>query len=580
MNDAMIACSSSLVRRSAIFVLAVALAANAGMAQTIAPYLEIDGHAAPAPQGMLKHTPAEISASMTARKDGTYRFGIAISSPEIALLGPGTPKYTCESLKERLTVRYPYDWTWRSPSTKGNVLNARPRLIMPGIRAADRLYVFDTRELFSVTLEPCGAGNAIRALLLAHRVDNDGADRATSELKLHKGERADVALQIYPDIAAANRARFGEHNRMQGVTTQPAYREWTTEPLTEEAYDKIGRGLGGGLYQFIVVREVSAPDWIPRALHKHGLLAIAYQYMGALRRHSAQVTPEIQAEIGMTDAKGQLYTAPTALNGNWLLGDIRRPEVRARFVNNARMAVRAGFDGVFLDGYPFWADATGAVGGNVPGATHSLAYARWQLLHEMKQAMREENPKATLGVLSNQYFDSLGEADWCVKERMYFQWDTGNGRTGVKIQKIFDRAFEEDETPYSAGTMGYGAKGFDPIPVQSAIHFVEHPTGLTHTDASDFPERELDQWIETEKNVMAHKDLYVTDIEPAACWVDFPKVGIMETDTPCAVHFSRPLCISEAADRQAGQMVQQISTKPKVAYRLARECRAEPGGKP
>jgi hypothetical protein len=559
-------CLSLITRRA--WVLALLFATASAFPQTIAPYLSAEGHEVEPTAVRMTTGRAAVAASFAADRDGTYRFGMAISAAEISPLAPGVPHYTCASLHERLTLRYPYDWTWLN-SNDGNVLNLRPRLVMPGVEAGGKLYIADTNELFSITLEPCGEGGGIRALLLAHRFYNDGGDRATPDWKLHRGDRSNFRVQIYPNLAAANLGRFGKHSPMQGNMTQPAYREWASESLSHEGYELVGSKLQG-VFQFIIVREVEAPSWISQTLHRHGMKAIAYQYMGALRRFSPQVTPEIQRKIEMRDTNGQLYTAPRT-NGNWLLGDIRRPEILARFVNNARLAVRAGFDGIFLDGYPFWADTAGNIGGNVPDAQHSLAYARWVLLHEIKKAIREENPNATLGVLANQYFDSLGEADWTMRERMYFSWAGGEeNRTGVKVRKDLDRSFEANEAPYSAGPLVYGAKGFDPVAVQSEIHFIEHPTGLIYTDAGDFPEARLDQWLSTVRSAIAEKDLYISDIAPASCWIAFPSLGVIRSDGHCRVSFSRPVCVSDQSGPRGG--IRDLSVDPNVTYNVSREC--------
>jgi hypothetical protein len=551
-----------------VWVPALLFAAASAFGQTAAPYLSAEGHEVKPLAVRMTTGPAEVAASFAADRDGRYRFGVAISAAEISPLSPGIPHYTCAALYEPLTLRYPYDWTWRSPKD-GNVLNSRPRLVMPGVEAGGKLYIADTNELFSITLEPCGGDKRIRALLLSHRFYNDGGDRATPDLKLRRGDKRNFTVQFYPDLAAANLARFGKHSPMQGNMTQPAYRGWASELLSHEGYELVGSKLQG-VFQYIIVREVEAPSWIPQTLHRHGMKAIDYQYLGALRRFSPQVTPEIQRQIEMRDKNGQLYTAPRP-NGNWLLGDIRRPEILARFVNNARMAVQAGFDGIFLDGYPFWADTAGNIGGNAPGAQHSWAYARWRLLHEIKKAIREENPNATLGVLANQYFDSLGEADWAMRERMYFSWAGGeDGCTGVRIRKDLDRSFEANEAPYSAGPLVYGAKGFDPVAVQTEIHFIEHPTGLIYTDASDFPEAKLDEWLSTVRSAMVEKDLYISDIAPASCWIAFSGLGVIQSDSRCRLTLSRPVCISDQSDSRGG--IQDLSLVPNVTYNVSLDC--------
>ena len=173
----------------------------------------------------------------------------------------------------------------------------------------------------------------------------------------------------------------------------------------------------------------------------------------------------------MSGSDGQPYTALRSPDGNWMLGDIRQPQVRARFVQMARNAVQAGFDGVYLDGYAFWADGAGRVGGHAPRAEHSLAYARWQLLREIRAAIHQVNPNALLGLLGNAYYDTLGVADFIMKERMYFAWHTHGllySDRDTRINSACDREFELGLAPYVAKPLVYGSKGRSPIAVQSA----------------------------------------------------------------------------------------------------------------
>ena len=399
-------------------VLWLAAAAHAESV-SVRPYLEVSGKPTKAGAVHVRRSASQITATFTAPHSGVYRFGVSIAASAISPLAPDQTSYTSARLTLPVVLHYPYDWTSRG---QDNILSTRSRLVIPGIMADKRLYVADTHELFSVTL--ARESGQVCALLLSHQFFNDGkGDRATPDLRMKAGEQRDFVVQIYSDIKAANKARLGEHHQaMQGWVTQPPFREWAERSFTPAEYTETARRLEG-TFQYVIVREVRSENWVPPIFHQRGIKVIHYQYMGALRRFTPQVTPEIERDMAMRDTQGRMMTAPVPLNGNWMLADIRRPEVRARFVHNARNAIAAGFDGVFLDGYPFWIDPNGDFGGSASAATESWARARWQLLHEIKEAIHAQDPQATLGVLANQYFDSLGEADWVAKERMYMAWE-------------------------------------------------------------------------------------------------------------------------------------------------------------
>jgi hypothetical protein len=472
---------------------------------------------------------------------------------------------------------------------------------MPGLKADGQIYLVDTHELFSLRVEPCAKGN-IRALLLAHRFFNEGGDRATSELHLRAGEKRQFVVRIYKDIPAVNQDRFGAHVlTMKGYMTSLDFLEYAEDTARESDsfFSAAGKGDGiccrnltaaewsmaarklEGVFRYAVIRDKISSIVAP-PFHQHGELVYHYEYLGAWRRHSPDVTPEIEKNFALRDVKGQLYMAPRSPDGVFLLMDIRHPEVRARFVNDARAAVRAGFDGIFLDGWPFWSDATGDIGGNVPSATESWAYARWQLLVETKAAMRAENPKATLGILANHYWDSLGIGDWLMKEFIYGGWysverPSGNSRVGMYQPETGTRIFQrrdgyEDEAVYAPAPIAYGAKGFSPIAVQSSLHFIRHPSGLFYVEAGTFPASAMGRYIDTIDADVKQADLYVTNIEPETCVVQFEGSAIMSSKARCTVKFSCPVCVVQLENGKPAAGIEDFTLEPGVRYKVSREC--------
>lgn len=582
------------------FALAVLLlpglaASQAGPA--IEPYLEVNGKEV-APDGVqIARSGSQVTATFRAPRDGTYRFGLSMSGQELTPLSPGLKHYNCSAVAQPVTLHYPYDWTTRDRAS--NILSARPRLVMPGLEAGGQLHIVETHELFAMRLE-CVNGH-LRAVLAAHRFYNDGGDRATSELHLRAGETRELILKSYKDIEAANRARFGDHPVMRGNMTALGFLEYAEDTarendaffgasgeitccrsLTAKEWETTAQKLEGA-YRYVVVRDWTS-NIIAPPFHRRGMLVYHYEYLGAWRRHSRDVTPEIERDFGLRDVKGQLYMAPRSPDGVFLLVDIRRPEVRARLVKDARDAVHAGFDGVFLDGWPFWSDATGDVGGNVPSATESLAYARWQLLEETRAAIRTENPSATMGILTNLYYDSLGLGDWMMKEFMYGSWYSvealsGNNAvgqyrpaSGSQVRPEKDRSFEDDEAPFVAGPIAYGAKGFSPIAVQTMRHLLVHPSGLYYAEAGTFPTAALEKYMETIALLMKQDDLYLTNFEPATCSVKFEGLSTIHSDSRCTVKFSHPACVTPLPGGKPEKR-DQVTLDPGVRYQLSKECK-------
>ncbi|HWB84117.1 MAG TPA: hypothetical protein VG675_08260 [Bryobacteraceae bacterium] len=568
-------------------------------AAVVQPYLEVNGREAASNAVQVSRNASQITATFQAPRDGNYSFGLSLAATELSPLTPGMEPYNCASVKEPVIIRYPYDWITRKPA--GDVLTSRARLVMPGVKADGQIYLVDTHELFSLKVEPCSKGN-VRVLLLAHRFFNAGGDRATPELHLRAGEKRQFVVRLYKDIAAVNRDRFGTHDlTMKGYMTSLDFLEYAEDTAREadSFFSAAGKGDGiccrnltaaewgmaaqklDGVFRYAVIRD-KISNIVAPPFHKHGELVYHYEYMGAWRRHSPDVTPEIEKNYALRDVKGQLYMAPRSPDGVFLLVDIRRPEVRARLVNDARSAVRAGFDGIFLDGWPFWTDATGDIGGNVPSATESWAYARWQLLTETKAAMRAENPKATLGILANRYWDSLGIGDWLMKEFIYGGWysverTSGNSRVGTYQPETGTRIFQkrdgyEDEAAYSPAPIAFGAKGFSPIAVQSSIHFVRHPSGLYYVEAGTFPASAMGKYIDTINADVKQADLYVTNIQPETCVIQFAGKATMQSKARCTVKFSRSACITPLPNGKPTGGLKEFTLEPGTQYNVSREC--------
>ena len=544
-----------------------ALAAS-GASPDVEPYLTLAGREIRAEGVKLVRIGDRRRVSFTARQAGEYTVGLSVEARELTPLTPSREAIKPGALTGAIELHYPYDWTWRG---SGNVLNRRPRLVMPGVEAGGEVYIVDTHELCAVRIEPTDRGT-LRARLLKHRYHNDGGDAASATLPLEAGERVQFDVRVFDTVAEANRARFGERKALRGKIAQAAFRGWAGKGLSREGYGRIARELKGSI-DYMIVREIVPHAWIPPLFHKQGLQAWHYQYWGALRRHSTQVPDGLPDKIGLRDTAGRLYTAPTSPKGAWLLCDIRRKDVRHILVANARTAIEAGFDGVFLDGYAMWADATGRRGGYAPHAAYSLHHARWLLLREIVAACRAVRDDAVIGVLGNQYYDTQGEADCIAKERMYWSWVKFARHFDMRetrIRQDLDVAFENGDAFYAAKNVAYGFKGYSPWSVQSARHFVRWPTGLNYFGTGDFFPDRLADWLASIKAITRDGEPYIRAIDPASAYVSFEGRDTMHSAEACTVRFSAPVCAFR--DGRHAHRVKELALQPGIKYRLAAEC--------
>lgn len=535
----------------------------------INPWLVVDGHEVE-PAGVSVSREADlIAVRFVAPHDGVFSIGLSITAPSVTPLAPGLHSYEAADLDAPLVLRYPYDWTYIGTR---NVLNY-PRLVAPGLIVGDQCFTVDTHDLWSLRLEPTQNGY-VRAILMAHRYYNDGADVASTQLPLSAGETVELSVRV---SAAPTMPFLLQHEKPaqpdEELMVQVAYRGWTADSYGEAEYRTIADRLSG-YYDWVIVREVETHDWIPRIFHERGIRVLAYQYIGALRRHSDQVSKDTEARLGMHGCGGELYTAPYSPDGPWLLADIRRPEVREVFTRRAVEAIEAGYDGIFLDGTILWPDAKGRRGGDVPGAVHSLAWAHWKLLEEMREAIRAAAPDAILGCLGNDYYDALAQADFVLKERMYFAWEKFAREftdRETKVRADLDARFEQGEAPLVATRLAYGVKGYSSIAVQTARHLVRNPTGLWYLGTGDHSPQLLEEWLAT---VVAHasEELYVVTIEPPNTWLHFQGRDTIWADEDCRIVLSQPACVTDADGNCLAHQVTEFEMTGGMRYRLLHRC--------
>lgn len=540
-----------------------------GHGVVVRPFMTVDGAPVSTEGVALACVGNRIKATTTVSEDGVYRFGLDVEAPSINPLTkdqeiPGSATFT-----EPMAYRYPFDWE-AGPFT-GSKPELLPRLYSPGIRAGAHVLVLDTYEFTAINV--FARGSNLVARFSKHRYYNDGGDRATADLSLTAGDPLEIELIVTTSIDKANAERFSPALPVSGNIVRTYYRRWNQadKAMGSEQYAKIAKAMKGNL-EIAMVREIVPDPAIAAVFHAAGVKAFHYQFAGALRRKSAQWNNRLEDTIALKDSLGALYTAPDP-NGSWALCDIRRPDVRARFVKNARRAIDAGYDGVFLDGYGFWLDAQGRFGANDPTAAMSLHCARLLLLREIKAEIRKANPQAVLGWLGNHLYDLHNEADFSIKERMYCHWISSTSNIEKRMSSVNTDSelwYEELAAPYVSHTSSYGAKGLSPIAVHSAYHFVRNPTGLWNLSTRDFFIDQLDFFVGTIRDIGENKDMYITTITPSGENIIFEPynhadgITTIWAENACKIIFSIPVIVD------GGPVVSQLSLQPQVRYRIKR----------
>lgn len=526
-------------------------------AATVTPYLARGDQEISIPPGCITEMSVSngVKYTFTAPTNAIYQFGIAVEADGIMPLSKTMGVYNFSESANGDILRYPYDWEWIDES---NAILGRQRLTLPGIAieatnqvypvtSTGSVYLVDTHELFSVTITN-GSSGKVRALLKKHRIQNTGGgDKAFTKTQYDQGETASFTVLQYDNLAAAIAARNSDAASMlSGNMIQIAYRWWTADryQFSTNQYTYCS-DMFKGTFDYAIIREPEIKAWIPPIFHDNGIKVHCYQFLGAVRRASVQ-TNWVSEDMWLYDQNGDTFTCPTTPDGAWQLCDIRRSDVREVFVNKAVEAVTNGFDGLFLDGSDFWADAEGHRGGYVPGVTSSLAYARYLLLSEIRSAVHAANPDAKIGILANNYYDTLGEADYVIKECMYMYWidyvSSYSNRT-TKVSPARDLDYEEWQAEYIPNNKIYGSKGISPVSVHSSKSFVCDPVGMTYYDLGDFYTNDLEHWAEDLVEVARNDNIYIKEIWPMENYVQFVDKYKMKVEDTCTnVLFSLPGC--------------------------------------
>ena len=89
----------------------------------------------------------------------------------------------------------------------------------------------------------------------------------------------------------------------------------------------------------------------------------------------------------------------------------------------------------------------------------------------------------------------------------------------------------------------------------------------------------MGKYIDTIDADVKEADLYVTNIEPETCQIQFAGAAIMESKARCTVQFSRPACVAQLQNGKPAEKIGELTLEPGVQYKVSRECVASGAGR-
>lgn len=544
----------------------------------------------------LTKTSTSLVAELTTATSGDFRWGIQLRSDDITVQdGPQTNIIPSTTSVGTLSggiyyhsPRYPYDWD--DTKTGVNYIAFIDQgLIMPGLHTGSNYYVSDTKRLTEVYYDWPFQTSYVRAIFYEHVEENNDYDTATYDLTLSSSETRTVTLDIDSDLEDLQDTRFGAPTSITGDVTQAPFKAWADVDgsgdlefpnISLAQYETIAEELSGR-YDYVILRTLEPSAAISSIFHAEGVQVFYYMFWGAVRNtHPDKAT--MDADWFLEDSAGDEYTAPKSdPAGNWDLLNVRDPDVREYFVDRAVEAVDDfNFDGIFLDGPLHWRAKDGHVGGDVPGATDSWSYARWLLLDEMREAVRDVDSALHVGMLQGKYYwDHMHTNDYLLKENINFKWNNVSENPYYRESEINDNHGIEWTThyePYIKTNLAHGSKGVNPLLLETARRWSEPGTRLlNYNDIGDFfagwrngaaYTDYTDYFVNMLAGLADHKDSWITTVSNAA---DTRTVGPSRTFTDIAttLTFNRALPVW---DETLGSAIAPSTTLMTVANRVYR----------
>jgi hypothetical protein len=469
--------------------------------------------------GVLRKTAKGLDLDVTAKLAGNFAIGQRVRAPVIQAIDGARTRYAAgrNSNVERF---YPYDW--KSGNHEGvaeqngatESRKSKPAttvsvdLALPGVRVGQYYFVQASDEL-SLTEIVTSQRDAEARLLLTSAMPSPNGDDASTHRTLRAGERVEMPVLVASDLKTVDDAKWGSSPPMAERVTDVPVKGWSAEGynLPADTYRMIAKQLAGS-FDGVILRTMAPEKWVADIFRQQGLRVYLYQYWAAARILDNNgtlprgVRPQWALhETGAGNA-GPAYTAPTP-NGAWQLLDVRKPEVRAYFVQVARDVVANGWDGVFYDGPYFWADSKGRVGGAAeacprPGSADciSFSYARAKMLIDVKMAMLDIAPSAKLGVLVGiRYFDQLHIADYLLRENINISWVTVTSdalTAEADYSPLLSQSWLINEMPYIKGNLFLGGKSANPLIDKSEIYWADSAPKNIAIDIGDFYPKTVD----------------------------------------------------------------------------------------
>lgn len=448
--------------------------------------------------------------------------------------------------KTNAQSRYPYDWTQRG---RGPVREGES--IVPGFRADGRNVVYDTPKLGRLIVS-AAPGKVTGLFPFAHEANLAG-DKAISRHRVEPGDEAEMRFYVHASLAHIQDRRFAapDRNGMDGMAiAQFVPKFWAPPPGVIDRRglqrDPMGKHCGAadkgparGRVCFPTADELRAfASAVPKRKGKRGgvIVRIAlptrdaaaavraggarpfyYMFFGALGYRDADTA--VEPAWRLIDSAGKPHMVPHShrSRGNWFLLDLTQKPARDFFVGRALEALKAGYEGIFLDGGFLWNMPNGLVGGDNPKARISQNHARHLLMRELRQAIRAHDPSARLGVLANRYTEYMHYADYVVREGTALHWKDARALPHERVveydpRNLAAQAWQARYGRLVQSPVFYACKGPNAVLARSCRKAIEAPHAGYYYDSGDWHIYDSEIAASLLQEIYGPGDLYVTRV--------------------------------------------------------------------
>lgn len=460
-----------------------------------------------------------LVAEIEAVVKGTYSYGVSLKGNNVRLLDSVYSEVGSNS-----AFYYPYNPNSTVQKNGGNrpsngeisrgEFNKKGVLFIPGVILDKKVIANGDTSLYRVLVKGSTANKVVT--FMRQKEIGLGRDTLTENITLNEGEKDFIKLVSSDSVKKIQTKKFGASKQINGTFVQIPFRGWGSsaegEYLSNEVFSQMADTFSKSGVNHVQIRLNEPKAEIAQIFKNKGLTTHYYIFLGVARKRIIN-NESCYSLIGrngpicvndwlIKNSSNSGYYTPG--NDSWALVDIRNPQYRAFLVDQAVYAIENGYEGIFYDGPQLWVDSKGRVGGRNTSYNISWYNARALLLKETKEAIRQKNSNAYLGILGNSYVDYQAKADYVLDEVVSWKeyTDKPSTRKFVYDPSLLDETLTKSKKVANNFVLGIkGNSASQVVSMQKVAKSKGIPVTAKYVDIGDFKAPYALEWLDVTAKV-------------------------------------------------------------------------------